>query len=320
MAGTMSLSTSSNGPRQFEKHGPQDPPPETIVVGASGFIGRAFLAAYRQYDPTCAGTSHRPIEGLARLDLASPDPAPLALTPGRYRYALLAAGVTRLTACEREPELAYARNVTGTLELCRQLHEMGLIPIWFSSDCVFDGRAGGYRDDAPVSPMNVYGRQKAEVEARLPEICGKDYLIIRLGKVFGLEKGDGTLLDEMAALLAGGQRVRAAEDQIFCPIWIGDVVDLVLKLQSIGARGRYNLCHREVWNRFELACRIARRMGADSSLVKKISLKDLGEGLYRPTKTHMVCERLSGEIPYAPRPIRGCIEQVADHYRPTTEN
>ena len=76
----------------------------------------------------------------------------------------------------------------GTLELARQLAGEGVVPVFFSTDQVFDGRDGRYVDEAPANPLNEYGAQKAEVERRLPEVCGGRCLVVRLGKVFGLAR------------------------------------------------------------------------------------------------------------------------------------
>src|SRR3990167_3100968 len=145
---------------------------KTLVIGAQGFLGRHFLQAYRATDPTIIGTSRK------ELDLASPNLDALDLTG--YTHALIAAAVTSIARCEKEKEATYQCNVTGTLELIRQLHQKNIVPIAFSSDYVFDGIAGDYTEDSPIHPLNEYGRQKAQLEKGIREICGGNYLLIRL--------------------------------------------------------------------------------------------------------------------------------------------
>src|SRR5205823_2437610 len=148
----------------------------------------------------------------------------------------------------------------GTLELVRQLWERDIVPIFLSSDYVFDGkRTDGYDDKAPVSPGTEYGRQKAAVEKFLAE-SGRSHLVLRLSKVFGLEKGDGTLLDEMAASLMSGRPVAAARDQVFCPTWVVDLVKAIMEVQVRGLRGIVNLCSPQPWSRYELARVVARTL------------------------------------------------------------
>ncbi len=241
-------------------------PPKTAVIGAGGLLGRHLLAAYRAFYPDALGTRRQATQATPRLDLAAPDIATLRLAELGYQAAVIAAGVTNVAACQRDAQFAISRNVRGTLRLAGQLARAGLKTIFLSSDYVFDGVTGRYDDDAPPRPLNVYGTCKAQVERRLPEVCEGNYLIVRLSKVFALEAGDGTLLDEMAARLSGGEPVRAACDQVFCPSYVGDVVRCILLLQAAGADGTYNVCSPEVWRRSDLAKELAAAHGsADES-------------------------------------------------------
>tara|TARA_R110002072_G_scaffold51608_1_gene138375 strand:- start:5611 stop:6273 length:663 start_codon:yes stop_codon:yes gene_type:complete len=193
--------------------------------------------------------------------------------------------------CEAEPARTHAVNVEGALQLTRQLLDRGIRPVLFSTDYVWDGETGGYADGAPHSPITVYGRQKAELETRALAL-DSSVLIVRPGKVYGLVRGDGTVLDEMAGLLAKGEPVRAAFDQVLTPTWIEDVIEAVAHLQVAGASGVVNACAPEAWNRHDLALAIAEGLGVEQELVQRISIDDLGLQPQRPKNTSMRCERL----------------------------
>lgn len=286
----------------------------TAIIGAGGYLGRHLLAAFRAFDPDALGVNVVS-PGTHHLDLAAPDIRPLKLRESGYRYAIITAAVTGLVRCEREKEYTRARNVAGTLELARQLTEEGVIPVYFSTDNVFDGREGGYVDEAPTNPQNEYGAQKAEVERRLPEVSRGRCLIARLGKVFGLIRGDRTLLDEMAGRLTGGQEVAAARDQIFCPVLIGDVVRVVLGLQAVGATGLFNVCGPEVWSRFDLAQALAHALDVAPHLIRGISLDDLKEPFRRLKRGDLVCRRLRATLALEFQPMTACIASIAQQHR-----
>jgi dTDP-4-dehydrorhamnose reductase len=287
--------------------------PRTVVIGAGGYLGRHLLAAHQEAGPDALGVDVAG-EWPHLLDLAAPDVRPLKLRQSGYEYAIIAAAVTGLARCEQDKEYTRARNVTGTLELARQLVQEGVTPVFFSSDAVFDGRAGGYREDSPANPLNEYGAQKAEVERRLPEVSQGRYLICRLGKVFGLTRGDRTLLDEMAGRLTQGQEVAAARDMVFCPVLVHDVVRAVLALQAAGATGLFNVCGPEVWSRFDLARAVARALGANPALVRGISLDDLREPFGRPKRADMACGKLRAAVDLEFQPMAACLAALAEQY------
>jgi dTDP-4-dehydrorhamnose reductase len=289
--------------------------PRTTVIGGRGYLGRHLLRAYQAADPDVRWTDVAAREGAHPLDLAAPDIRPLRLRESGYQHAAIAAAVTGLARCEQDRDYTRARNVDGTLELARQLAGVGVVPVLFSTDLVFDGQDGRYSDDAPTHPLNEYGAQKAEVERRLPEVCGGRCLIIRLGKVFGLARGDGTLLDEMAGRLTNGQEVAAARDQVFSPVLVGDVVRAVLALQATGVTGVVNVGGPEVWSRFDLAQAVARALGAAPALVRGISLDDLKELFRRPKRTDLLCRRLNETVNLEFRPMAACVASFAERYR-----
>jgi dTDP-4-dehydrorhamnose reductase len=289
--------------------------PRTMVIGGRGYLGRHLLRAYQAADPDVLWTDVAARDGAHPLDLAAPDIRPLRLRESGYEYAVIAAAATGLARCEQDRAYTRARNVDGTLELARQLAGEGVVPVFFSTDQVFDGRDGRYADEAPANPLNEYGAQKAEVERRLPEVCGGRCLVGRLGKVFGLARGDRTLLDEMAGRLMQGQEVAAARDQVLSPVLVDDVVRAVLALQAAGVTGVVNICGPEVWSRFDLAQAVARALGAPPSLVRGISLDDLNESFRRAKRTDLLCRRLNETINLEFRPMAACITSVAEQYR-----
>ncbi len=142
--------------------------------------------------------------------------------------------------------------------------------------------------------------------------CGKQYLILRLSKVFGMKKGDQTLLDEMASLLKSGKRIKAAIDQIFCPIFIEDVMNSVFKLQQMGCTGLYHLCGSEVWRRYDIATKIAANLLVPLQQVEKISLNDLG--LNRPNNTAMNNHKLVSLLKLSQKKLSKCIEELTKQH------
>lgn len=290
--------------------------PKTAIIGASGFLGKAFLDSRRQVYPDCIGTvkgASDPSRNLFSLNLLKPDMKSLGLSKSGHKEALILAAVTKIDKCEKEKKVTRMVNVDGTLEIIRQLTSEGIKPIFFSSDYIFDGKDGSYTDKSPANPITEYGRQKAEVEAKINAITHGNFLVVRLSKIFSVAKGDGTLLDEMANALASGGTVYTAFDQIFCPILISDVIKSVDWLQAKGSTGIVNVCSSENWSRYDLAVDLARSMGVSTDKVIKISLDDIMIKPKGPKNTSMLpTSALNSCVPATS--ISSCVEQVAANW------
>lgn len=287
---------------------------KTAVIGASGYVGRHLWDAYRREFPDCIGTSFsRGGPGLTPLDIRNPDLASLHLVETGHEAVLIASAEPNVSFCERNPSEARAVNVDGTLELARQAERLSLSVVFLSSDYVFEGTGRDYDDGAPTRPTTEYGRQKSEAESLLPSLAD-DHLILRLSKIYGVGKGDGTLLDEMAALLTAGREVRAAADQFFCPTLVDDLVRVILEIQEGHARGVMNVCSPERWSRHGVATAVAEALGLGPGLVKEISLYDIPSMEGRPLDTSMVCPRLGAGVSSSFTLLREAAEKVAANW------
>jgi dTDP-4-dehydrorhamnose reductase len=291
------------------------PSVKTAVIGASGYVGRFLWASYQAEFPGAVGTSFSCTEpGLVPFDIRKPTLAPLQLEDCVHGAVLISSAKPNIDFCQREREAALAVNVTGTLELVRQIAATSMQVIFISSDYVFQGESGAYTEASVPAPTTEYGRQKALVEKEIPNITD-NYLILRLSKIFGLVRGDRTLLDDLASNLAEGKKIRVAQDQFFCPTYVGDVVNAVHFIQARGLRGLVNLCSPEVWSRHQIALAMRPELSAAPELIEAINLHDIPTMAGRPLNTSMRCSPQLTEAGFQFTPLTRCLEQVISNYR-----
>lgn len=230
-----------------------------MIIGSEGYIGKQFCRAF----PEALAINRQ------QLNLNNPT---INFDTTDRSCALIAAGIGNPVICERDPLGTFACNVEGTLKLGDMLIKKGLRPIYFSTDYVFN-------DCLSIAPLNAYGRQKAELEERGASMGG---LVIRLSKVYGTEKGDKTLFDEMASKLIQGVSILAAYDQIFSPVFIGDVISRVTSLMCENSHGIVNVVGPSFATRLDMARYLAAKLKVDPALIKEISLTMLKDGVQRP--------------------------------------
>lgn len=281
----------------------------TLLLGGSSYIAKYLAELYMEKNIPCLATFRDHEKYFFDLE----EPLKLKLEDKSFQYAIIFASMTGLGKCESEPQLSHNINVENTINLIKHLVKHKIVPIFLSTDCVFDGSQGNYVETSQVNPLMVYAKHKVLVEKALETITDQ-FLIIRLSKVYGLKKGDGTLIDEMAQKLLNGQSISVADDQIMSPILVTDVTNAILKLQNQSARGYFHVCSKESISRFEIACKVAQKLGVNAKLVKKISLKQLEEKFVRPLNTSMSCEKLLSNIDIQLNSIEESIDIVCSNY------
>lgn len=288
--------------------------PKTAVIGADSYLGRRLLTEYRRLYPDCVGTSRRPDPGsLARFDLLDPDIAPLRLRETGHEAAAICGAVNDSVLCETDRRLSRRINVECTLQLFHNLSDQRILPIFFSSDNVFDGtKSTAYTEDDPPNPLLEYGRHKAEVETEIRK-SGRPHIVCRLSKVFGTRRGDEKFIAKSAETLIQGKEILAASDLIFNPVCVEDVIRAVSLLQRNGFQGLIHVSSPETWSRYALMLTLADSLGCDTRLVKQISLDDVTH-LSLPKNLMMSCKKLLETTAMTFTPMLSCLKELRMEY------
>ena len=183
---------------------------KVLVLGASGQVGQALKALNGV--------------GLTRqeADLASPlfaEQLRAAIAAHEPTHVINAAAYTAVDRAEVEPELAHVINTTAVETLGQVCKAAGVPVIHLSTDYVFDGRkpvGQAYTPDDAVSPKCVYGRTKAEGEARLMAATqGHPALVFRTSWVFSAHGSN--FVKTMLALAEQRDELRVVNDQYGAP-------------------------------------------------------------------------------------------------------
>ncbi len=190
---------------------------KVLVTGGRGRLAEALAAASGEV--IAAPRS--------RLDITDPAQIERELAEGGYDVVVNAAGVTVLEAAEAAPDHAHAVNTVAPGLLAEACARQGAPLVHLSTDYVFGQPTDRpWREDAPVSPVNVYGRSKAEGEARVLA-AGPMGRIVRVAWLFGDERD---FISRMLQVGRAGGVVTVANDQVGSPTPIGPLAERLLVL------------------------------------------------------------------------------------------
>lgn len=257
-----------------------------LIIGAGGFLGSYTAAYFKATGMPVVCASHRPGAGL-RLDLSEPIGDFVQRLPVGVTHALVCSSQTHIDACARDPEATRRFNITQTVELLRALLGRGIQPIFCSSDLVFRGDRGNYRETDPRQPTTEYGRQKKAVEDFLFRLRQERlFLIIRMSKLYSLDPNDPSPIGQMLTALSHGSLVRAAEDQVICPTCVEDIPKALHALLNLRATGVYHVASPQRETRYTLARRLAAAIGRER-LVQRCSIRDFTFMELRPTDSSL---------------------------------
>ncbi|MDT5063423.1 MAG: dTDP-4-dehydrorhamnose reductase [Acidobacteriota bacterium] len=255
-----------------------------LITGGSGTLGKAFARICEK-----RGLSYRLLTR-QEMDIADPLSVNAALEQYRPWAVINAAGYVRVDDAEREPELCRRENTRGPETLAAACASREAALLTFSSDLVFDGaKRCPYVESDTVSPLNVYGRSKAEGERRVLEAL-PEALVIRTSAFFGPWDKYNFVTAALNSL--SEERVfTAADDVSISPTYVPDLVHASLDLLIDSERGIWHLANAGELTWAELARRVATLAGLDDSLVDARPLETLSHLAPRPVYGVLGSER-----------------------------
>lgn len=265
-----------------------------LILGGSSYVGRHLFESFGA-DRAVATYCSTPIEGGVRFDSLTMSLTDAIHRPSDFSHAVVLLGDTQPDSCFADPRRSRALNVDSIASILDQLKAMAIKPIFASSEFVFDGAKGRYVETDEPRPILLYGTQKLEAENHLKSL-GIPHAILRLAKVFGDTSNDGTLFTGWLAGIREGAVLRCATDQLFSPVYVGDVVTAIKRTVDLNLEGTYHVSGNREFSRMELLDMLLEKLGrqyAPRVRVEPCSIHDFPLPEKRPVNVSMVSDKLA---------------------------
>jgi dTDP-4-dehydrorhamnose reductase len=246
-----------------------------LVTGASGLLGlnmslwlsqtHTVIGAIRQ--PELTGI---PFEAIV-TDLAEKGAAERLVEQAKPDVIIHCAAMAIVDDCESQPKLA--QHVNGELpgELAALAAKRSILMVHISTDAVFDGKMGNYREEDVPHPLSVYAGTKLAGEQAVTS--ANPQAIIARVNFYGFSlHGKRSLGEFFVNNLIAGKPVSGFVDVRFCPLFVLDLSSILVEMVEKNLHGLYHVVSSEYLSKYEFAVRIARKFGLDEHLISPISV------------------------------------------------
>ena len=287
--------------------------PTILITGANGQLGSEFrelAQAWPAFNFVFAGKEDLPVEDASAVRRY--------FETNSINFCINCAAYTAVDKAETEADLAYRINAeaVGNLASACKVHEAVFIHI--STDYVFDGTADQpYKEDHPVSPVNLYGASKLEGE----ELAIQNYpgsIIIRTSWVYS--SFGNNFLKTMLRLMSERESINVVSDQQGCPTYAADLADAIMQIvsqqlapatsRSVSASNIYHYANTGITNWYEFAEAI-KNISEKSCLVNPIPTTAYPTPAKRPAysvlDTFKIQQAFNIAIPFWKESLEKCI-------------
>jgi dTDP-4-dehydrorhamnose reductase len=292
-----------------------------LITGANGFLGFSLSALLLQKGITVIATGNGPCRlpfaGLHHfsylpMDISMPGEIHQQINKAAPDIIVHAAAMSKPDECELNREKAFAVNVKGTADLLEAAALQKAYFLFLSTDFIFDGLKGMYREDDVPGPVNYYGQTKLEAEI-LTRQYPFDYSIARTVLVYGNNRsGRKNILGMVKEKLEKGETFKVVEDQLRTPTFIEDLSTGIWKMIDQRAKGVFHIAGEEQMTPYEMAVRTAKYLSLDANLLQRVNAATFIEPAQRPLKTGFIITKAKKELGYQPVPFEKGLQETFD--------
>jgi dTDP-4-dehydrorhamnose reductase len=276
-----------------------------VVTGARGLLGSEIMRSFGERE-TVIGWSSGAHAGYRQVDVTDPGEIAAGLDQDRPDVVINCAANPNIAACEADPEAAREVNALAVQKLAAATLARDLALVQISTDYVFSGeKEEGYTEDDDPSPLQVYGRTKAEGEGYCRELPSG--LVVRLPLLFGIGHGipKSTFPEDVVRSLRAGKELPADDGEIRQPTLTTDVARALYDVVRLKATGIVQLAAQQGITKYDWANEIAAQAELDPTLIRPI--EPAGDGK-RPLRSWLLDGRLRTLRVPAPRLVGASTE------------
>ncbi len=268
-----------------------------LITGSNGVLGTKLIeAAIADHEVIATDLQPEALNSFLGTFTYVPmditEQAQVARVFEQFRPSLVihAGAYTDVDGAEKNRDLCYQVNVIGTQHVAVAVQ--GKL-VYVSTDYVFDGTSGPYREGDAVHPLGWYGETKHQGEQAASNNAD-DVLICRTSTLYGFAPNitKYNFVGWVLRQLEQGRQARVATDQYVNHTIAEDLAATVLALAASGQRGVYHTAGEDRLSRFEFARRAAEQFGFDPSLLIPATCAELGWTALRPLEGGFVMDKL----------------------------
>jgi dTDP-4-dehydrorhamnose reductase len=222
------------------------------------------------------------------------------------------AAMTNVDACELDHENCKKLNVDAVNYLCSAIinHAPACFLVHLSTDFIFDGENGPYKEEDKADPLSYYGQSKLDAENLILSFHTINYAILRTVLVYGVvdQMSRTNIVLWAKEALENGKRINVVNDQFRTPTLAEDLAEGCLLSAKKQIKGIFNISGKDFMSILELVYKVADFWKLNKNLITPSSSVGINQPAKRPPKTGFIIEKAISELEYKPHSFEEGLE------------
>ncbi len=288
-------------------------PLKLLITGASGLYGSKLAQIALDRGITVYSSAIQNLSAYGRfveLDITNKTQVEAVFNDIKPDIVVHAASLTDVDKCETNKALAWKVNVDGTKNIIQASQKTNSFVIYISSDYIFSGDKGHYKENDTPDPVNYYGTTKMEAEEIVKNL--PEYFIARPSVIYGATPTAGKVNFALWLIeaLKKGERVKILTDQYNTPTLNTNLAQMTLEAAERHLTGIYHLCGSTRVSRYEFAIQLAEVFDLNKELIDKALSAQFSWPAQRPLDSSLDTTKAQQNLKCKPLELTDAFKQL----------
>jgi dTDP-4-dehydrorhamnose reductase len=294
---------------------------KVVITGSNGLLGQSLLNlllkdkdSYQVYGFSRGkNRSGREDFNYISIDITEKEELDKKLEQIQPDYIINTAAMTQVDDCETNKQACDILNVDVVKWMTRFASKSKTHIIHLSTDFIFDGKKGYYKETDKPNPLSYYGLSKLKSEQVLKD-SKINFTILRTilvyGKVFDMSRSNIVLW--VREMLEKNKEITIVDDQYRMPTYVEDLAMACKIAMDKKALGIYHISSNTLLSVYEIAQQIAETFDLNKNLIKPISTSTLNQKAPRPAKTGFDLSKTNNELRFYPKSFKEDLQRFKE--------
>ena len=287
-----------------------------LVTGSAGLVGQQVVKDLSKSNQvfSCYNESKPEYGDSVKMDLKNYEMVSSILTEIKPDVVIHLGAMTGVDLCEKEKTSASEINTKATEIIAKECSKLNSFLVYVSTDYVFDGNFGMYKEDDVANPLGFYGKSKLEGEKAVQNFS-TNWCIARTSTPFGLHPTKKSFPMWVIENLQKQKQIDVLIDQFTSPTYIPNLSRMLIEISERRITGIIHVAGASKISRYQMASMVSDKLNLDDTLLKQISMNKMKWVAQRPNDSSLDVSRASSILNEKPQKIDQSLNLFIDEMK-----
>ncbi|WP_109832934.1 SDR family oxidoreductase [Reichenbachiella versicolor] len=292
-----------------------------LITGSNGLLGQKLvkLLTEEKHEVIATARGENRIDYLpnnfeyTQMDITKEKEVMNVITKYKPEVVINTAAMTNVDQCEDEKQACIDLNVNSVKHLIAACHKHDIFLLHLSTDFIFDGSAGPYKETDEANPVSYYGESKLQAEQLLLNSKIK-WAIARTVLVYGITPGmsRSNIILWVKDSIEKGKDLKIVNDQWRTPTLAEDLAIGCYLISQKKAEGIFNISGKDLLTPYDMAMKTCEYFNLDKSKIEEVDGSMFSQRAKRPPKTGFILDKAEEVLGYKPKSFEEGIGILAE--------